>query len=231
MNLSFEEIEHYASSILRDYTGGNVAEAVFPLNVEAFARDYLGLRLAYTRLSNTGNVLGLTTYADTDVELHRYCRVDKLRVAGDTILVDDSLVREIKARGQRRYTIVHECSHHIFRRMKYAYEDRKTLRPTYELYTSPSKKTVAERNANALAAALLMPPPQIWVLMERFARGRKLTSFEGRFNIPDKLALTHICSALKVSRAAAVIRLRQLGYLIVAPLDTFTDPMDVFCDE
>jgi len=68
-------------------------------------------------------------------------------------------------------------------------------------------------------------------LMNRFARGRKLISFEGRFNIPDDLALRHICTALKVSRAAAVIRLRQLGYLILAPLYAYTDPVEVVCDE
>jgi len=231
MELSFEEIERCSLAVLRDYTGSDAAKSLLPLNVDAFARDYLGLQLAYTRLSNTGNVLGLTTYADTEVELHRYCRIDKLRVAGNTILVDESLAREIKERGRRRYTVAHECAHHIFRRMKDAREESAPPRPAYDLYTSPPEKTAAERSANALAAALLMPQNQIGVLMSRFARERKLISFEGRFNIPDKLALTHICSALELSRAAVTIRLRQLGYLILAPLITYTDPVEVVRDE
>jgi hypothetical protein len=68
MILSLANIEDLAEAILKDYLGAlpDDANHVHPIDIEAFASRCLGLNVAYTRLSDNGDVLGLTTYADVE---------------------------------------------------------------------------------------------------------------------------------------------------------------------
>ena len=52
--------------------------------------------------------------------------------------------------------------------------------------------------------------------------------YEGRFSYADKLALSLLCQTLGVSKSAAMIRLRQLGYLEERPYVEFVDPLEVW---
>ena len=63
MILSLANIEDIADSMLREYLGAlpdDVSE-VRSIDIEAFASRCLSLNVAYTRLSDTGDILGLTT--------------------------------------------------------------------------------------------------------------------------------------------------------------------------
>jgi Zn-dependent peptidase ImmA (M78 family) len=183
------------------------------------------------RLSDDGGVLGVTTYMDAEVELKRYCRRETLRVPRNMALLDERLY-DIRDRGRRRYTLAHECAHQILwrdepdaRRRSMRTHSMRTTRRRY------GQDVLEERQADAMAAALLMPPVFVGRLMNRFARGRRLISYGGRFNMPDKLALALVKASLGVSQAALVIRLRQLGYLYDLPIDDYSDPMEVWADE
>jgi len=84
-----------------------------------------------------------------------------------------------------------------------------------------------EWQANAMAAALLIPAKYLAVLLER----RRLTIYGKRMNIPDNLKLDNLCDRLKVSRTAMTLRLRQLGYATVLPASAYHDPTDIECDD
>ena len=64
--------------------------------------------------------------------------------------------------------------------------------------------------------------------MRLFARGRVLKTSEGRFNYNDRLSLTLLCQSLGVSKSAAIIRLRQLGYIEDRPFAEYDDPLEVW---
>ena len=83
-------------------------------------------------------------------------------------------------------------------------------------------------DTNVLGAAILMPQKEIDIAMRQFACGRVLKNFEGRFNYIDRLSLTLLCQALGVSKSAAIIRLRQLGYIEDRPLAEYDDPLEVW---
>ena len=83
-----------------------------------------------------------------------------------------------------------------------------------------------EWQANALAAAIIMPKKYIELLL----RNRRLTLYGKRLNRPDRLLLANICDRLKVSRTAMTLRLKQLGYATVLPADAYYDPTDIECD-
>ena len=61
-----------------------------------------------------------------------------------------------------------------------------------------------------------------------FIPEKKLTSYDGYFTYRDRLSLRAICAQLGVSQSAAVIRLRQLGYLEDRPYSEFNDPTEVW---
>ena len=79
-----------------------------------------------------------------------------------------------------------------------------------------------------LGAAILMPQKEIDYAMWYFASGKTLINYGGMFAYRDRLTLSLICGQLGVSKSAAVIRLRQLGYLEDRPYREFADPVEVW---
>ena len=80
-----------------------------------------------------------------------------------------------------------------------------------------------EWQANALAAALLMPPQVIETVLSRHIRNRKLYDYGGFFSHVDHLRLKQIASDLYVSQTALILCLKQLGYIEERPISEFTD--------
>lgn len=241
MILSHANIEDLADAILKDYLGSLPTDVkhIRPIDIEAFAARFLGLNVAYTRLSDNGDVLGLTTYADVEVKLERYLDTQLIKVPKNTVLIDESLIMPFsqpdKNKGRRRFTISHECAHQILYRQEPMERQESLLRQfngrSFSLRELATKEDWNEWQANALGAALIMPPSSIALLMQRYAKQRRLVSYENHFAYSDKLVLSLVCGALEVSRTALVIRLRQLGYVEDKPLSEFTDPMEVVKDE
>ena len=53
-------------------------------------------------------------------------------------------------------------------------------------------------------------------------------NYEGKFAYKDRLSLNLLCQQLGVSKAAAIIRLRQLGYIEDRPYLEYRDPLEVW---
>jgi hypothetical protein len=209
-------------------------EWVKPVNIENFATHYLGLKLDYTRLSDDGRMLGITTYADTEIELRRYCSVVVMKLPANMLILDERLKKPLqppdKEIHRRRFTTAHECAQQLLHRME-PDDRRREMDARYEsrVYSLRELKTLddwREWQANAMAAALLIPAKYLALLLGR----RRLTIYGKRMNIPDKLALDNLCNRLKVSRTAMTLRLRQLGYATVLPASAYSDPTDIECD-
>jgi hypothetical protein len=230
MILSRDDIERCAEDVLRDFAGD--ASANQRTDIEGFAWRHLGLYVAYTHLSDDGEILGLTAYADTAVELRRYLRRDVISVTRNMVLLDERLYpkfgAEYENRELRRFTLAHECAHQILHRtepdaVKVSLRCVRSRR-NYSMRDGKTEKDWLEWQADAMAAALLMPPEYVGMLVHKFAGERELVSYDGAFNIPDRLALTHISAELRVSKTAAAIRLKHLGYMKSLPRSAFSDP-------
>ena len=237
MKLSYTDIERKAVNELTRFMGGLTSrkEWVKPVNIELFAQHQLGLKLDYTRLSDDGQILGITTYVDTDIKLRQYFRDTVIRVPANTVLVDERLKKPIRPpdieQGRRRFTIAHECAHQLLHRME-PDERRKEMdarycNGEYSLRELKTKDDWREWQANALAPAMLMPAKYLAVMLGQ----RRLTLYGKRMNNPDKLAFENLCNRLSVSRSTMSIRLKQLGYLKVLPAIAYTDPTDIECDD
>lgn len=85
------EFEQLADFILRDYLGNNY-DGYDPLDIQAFAKDYLKLDISYFAFDPDTGIEGMRT--------------------GNQIILDDRLLDDKKA-GERNFTIAHECGHDL----------------------------------------------------------------------------------------------------------------------
>lgn len=243
MILSHRQIEDIAAAIIQDfnkffYCGSTVFgdKYVHATPIDEFARDYLRLNVRFARLSADGSICGLTSYADAEYIVEEMGVVRTIELKQNQILLDSCFLETGKVKklcGKRRFTLAHECAHQILFQMESEESQQKcrklySERRSYSLRDLKSREDWNEWQANALGAALLMPQAEINRAMRFFAQNRTLISYEGRFSYADKLVLSLLCHALGVSKSAAVIRLRQLGYLQERPYVEFVDPLEVW---
>jgi ribosomal 50S subunit-associated protein YjgA (DUF615 family) len=237
MRLNRKAIEEIAEKELLKYLGKFVRSerAIRAIDIESFATDYLGLRLIYTRLSNHGEHLGVTTYTDTDIILERYLRTETIRVLKDTILLDESLMESQSWQhdntGRMRFTVAHECSHQILYRMESEIKRTEHLaKYSNRIITLNEMNKIvdwSEWQANALAAAILMPQRYI----EMMLNSRHLTYYGRKLNKTDRIIFDGMCHRLKVSQSAMYHRLKQLGHLQFLSSLEYQDPFDIDYEE
>ncbi|MDR0861319.1 MAG: ImmA/IrrE family metallo-endopeptidase [Oscillospiraceae bacterium] len=224
MILSRDDIDSRADAILRDFGGKS------PLDVFSLASDYLGLELRSLWLSDEGSILGITTYTEVDVRISSWGYGQIAHFTASTLAIDSRLYnaarREYKERGRLRFTIAHECAHQILFRMEPDARQSSLRRLDDRPYSArelKSRDDWSEWQANALAAALLMPSAAV-----RKIQRLPLTRYGRRINRPDDLALYRLMSEFGVSRAAMLIRLRELGLLEERPAAEYYDPTEIW---
>lgn len=243
MILSQKNIEEIAAAVTKDfnvfYFGCDSEESrrmARGTPIDQFAREYLGMAVSFARLSSDGSICGLTAYADTEYITEEMGVKRAIPLRKNQILLDVSFIQPgqvHKLCGKRRFTLAHECAHQILFQME-SDAVRSACTKKYSAWTAYSLRDLKTREdwnewqANVLGAAILMPQAEINRAMRFFAQNRTLISYEGRFSYADKLALSLLCQALGVSKSAAVIRLRQLGYLEERPYAEFVDPLEVW---
>ena len=242
MILTHKKIEEIAAAVTKDFNEfffGKEADEVRIARatpIDQFAKDYLGLEVSFARLSHDGSICGLTAYADTEYITEEMGIKRTIPLRQNQVLLDESFIRPgqvHKLCGKRRFTLAHECAHQILYSMedeeaKAACQQKYAARTAYSLRDLKSREDWNEWQANVLGAAILMPQKEIDLAMWYFAGGKTLINYEGRFAYHDRLSLSMICSQLGVSRAAAVIRLRHLGYIEDRPYLEYVDPLEVW---
>lgn len=243
MILSQKNIEEIAAAVTKDFnefyfgcSSEDTRRMARGTPIDQFAKEYLGMIVSFARLSSDGSICGLTAYADTEyiTEEMGVKRVIPLRK--NQILMDASFIQPgqvYKLCGKRRFTLAHECAHQILFQMesetvRSSCTQKYSGRTAYSLRDLKTREDWNEWQANVLGAAILMPQKEIDLAMWYFAGGKKLINYEGVFAYRDKLSLTMLCQQLAVSKSAAVIRLRQLGYIEDRPYQEYSDPLEVW---
>ncbi len=243
MILSQKNIEEIAAAVTKDFnefyfgcSSEDTRRMARGTPIDQFAKEYLGMIVSFARLSSDGSICGLTAYADTEyiTEEMGVKRVIPLRK--NQILMDASFIQPgqvYKLCGKRRFTLAHECAHQILFQMesetvRSSCTQKYSARTAYSLRDLKTREDWNEWQANVLGAAILMPQKEIDLAMWYFAGGKKLINYEGGFAYRDKLSLTMLCQQLAVSKSAAVIRLRQLGYIEDRPYQEYSDPLEVW---
>ena len=240
MILSYSQIEEIAVAVTNDFQefffGKVYNRSIQATPIDQFAREYLGLEISFARLSDDGSICGLTAYANTEYVIQEHGITRTIPLRPNQVLLDISFIQpgQVKALcGKRRFTIAHECAHQILYQMesdemKVSFKKQYAERSAYSLRDLKTREDWNEWQANVLGAAILMPQSQIDLAMWYFAQSRILTNYEGKFSYHDRLCLTQICQAFGVSKTAAIIRLRQLGYIEDRRYLEYHDPLEVW---
>ena len=241
MILSQKKIEEIAVAVTTNFNefffgkGNAEARRVRATPIDQFAGEYLGLDVSIDRLSPDGSICGLTAYEDTNYVIEENGVKRTIPLKKNEVLLDESFVKPGQVRklcGKRRFTLAHECAHQILYRLES--DDAKTscrkmyaARSAYSLRELKTNEDWNEWQANVLGAAILMPQKEIDLAMSYFASGRQLVSYDGKFSQHDRHVLDMICQQLGVSKSAAKIRLKQLGYIIERPYIEIFDSLEV----
>lgn len=243
MILYRDDLEEIAAAATKDFNDFYFGKSVEPpvrfarsTPIDQFARDYLKLNVSYIRLSPDGSLCGLTAYADTSFQIEEMGVTRTIELRRNQVLLDSSFIQpgnEQKLCGKRRFTLAHECAHQILFQLeseknRSACEEQYAPRRCYSLRDLKTREDWNEWQANVLGAALLMPQKEIDRAMRKLNGGRKLQNYEGRFPHNDGVALAVLCHTMGVSKTAAVIRLRDLGYIEDLPRCRYVDPLEVW---
>jgi hypothetical protein len=209
-----------------------VRQFSIPLNLEWFARSYLRLNVDYRNLSLNGTVQGFTAPAGMTVKLPSENGGEvEVTVTNDTVFLDKSLC-EVKNVHFMRFTLAHECAHHILARLeekRTGINFRRRFDPRRQ-YTARELKTAVdwcEWQANAMAAALLIPKSYLTPYLTRWGKPCKPISYGGRFNTQDYAIVCELVKRFNVSDKVVKIRLGETGNLIYKPQSELCDPLDI----
>ena len=130
------EFEQLADFILRDYLG-NTYDGYDPLDIQAFAKDYLKLDISYFAFDPDTGIEGMRT--------------------GNQIILDDRLLDDKKA-GERNFTIAHECGHDLINWQDPSYSPQTVV--NYRIKSS-GKSLVTEDDFKEWQAGQVWPHLQI----------------------------------------------------------------------
>jgi len=231
MCLSKRDIEVIGNGVLQDYFTRYARRGGDPIKIDVFAKYHLGLGMEYRKLSDDGRILGITTYKGVLLGLVVGGEKIEVSVPGNTILLDEILLRPENER-RRRFTVAHECSHQILSRME-EIQTGHSFRRKFESgksYTCNQIKTIeewSEWQANTLAAVLLMPKFRITPQMMYRGKPYIITSYGGRFSTMDYNIVKELSDSLLVSKSAMTKRLYDLGFVVKKPESYYLDPLDV----
>lgn len=241
MILSQKQIEEIAVAVTRDFNDfffGKEEDVrmAHATPIDQFASDYLGLDVSFAHLSSDGSICGLTAYDDTEYVVEDKAVRRTIPLKKNQVLLDESFIKPGQVRqlcGKRRFTLAHECAHQILFHLepddvKQRCRKMYAARTAYSLRELKTNEDWNEWQANVLGAAILMPQKEIDLAMWYFASGKPLICYERKFSHHDRLVLDMTCRQLGVSKSAAIIRLRQLGYIEDRPYSEYIDPLEVW---
>ena len=232
MVISRKDIELIGEAVIKGYIRSNMGSISFPIDIDHFARTYLGLAVEYRKLSDDGRLLGLTIYKDIHLELPIQDSDRIISVQRDTILLDSSLRADANIR-RRRFTLAHECAHQILahleqERTSHSFCKNFTAGRQYSCRELKAAEDCSEWQANALGAVLLMPGVQ---LIPKLASGNvphRFTLFGSRFNRADYQRLKNLSDMFQVSMISMAIRLNGLGFVAHKPKSEYAEASNIF---
>ena len=169
--------------------------------IETIIETKFNLILEYHSLRKNGSVLGETIFDDGAAIL--YAQAEKryrlIAVKAGTILVDERLCAD-RLLGRMRFTCAHELGHWVLHQKLYSGTGDVAA---YEGKTSSDESHgLIERQADALATALLMPIPQIKKCFYRLRPGKS-----------KEQLIAEMAQIFQVSKQAIQIRLEAHNLL------------------
>ena len=216
--LSRDDIEKLAEGVICQYKEQYLPERRMCYMVEATElAEMLGFRIEYVHITRDGSILGQTSSGRIWTEVFDD-NMNKMffELDGSTILVDKRLLSNPRIVGRKNFTIAHEIAHQIInRRYPEMYSAQNRVFCDYRRSVKPKKKIVDwyEWQADALAAALLLPLDALKDSMFMFGLGEKMRMLSRKYSDTRYKYFCDMADYLQVSRSALSYRMEQLDLL------------------
>ena len=196
-----------------------------------FAAYYLGKAVRFEWLCNNGDVMGLSSFtAGTRVPIYipEENSLEWQELGPDTILLNKLLEDAFLDPGKARFTLMHECAHHLLHQPYFqqiaAAGERTAV--AYSIQRGRDQGLLEEKGpwtdddriewqANYLASALLMPEKRVSAVLEK--KGYKDAYFEqvmGGYSETTAYnqLINRLACAFRVSTTVVKIRLEKRGF-------------------
>lgn len=217
-HLSRNDIERIAEVVLNQYKVMFVPtqHICYTVDVTQLAR-MLGFRIEYVHITADGSILGQTSSGTVWTTIYddnmnwMYFELD-----GSTILVEKRLLNDPRMEGRKNFTIAHEIAHQIINRLHpEMYDPQNRTFCDYRRSNKPKKEITdwREWQADALAAALLLPLDVLQDSMFVFGLGEKMKMLSRKYSSTKFDLFCEMADYLQVSRTALSYRMEQLGLL------------------
>lgn len=185
------------------------------VDIEGIANS-LGLKIIYEVFAEEDfDKIGFLADGRTSLKVRRSGRIVPFLFPLGTIVVEASLRRERES-GKRRFTIAHEVAHFVIERHHPAAQFQRSFdsERNYDAEEMRQQFTLAEAQADKLAASLLMPFFIVETALKDFNHGNKLKIYGDNVLAPmDRIKIEKMAAQVGVSFTALLIRLRQFQML------------------
>lgn len=195
--IRIETIEAVGRKILLEYDPSLLSGEPKAIPIETIIEIKFDLILEYHNLRKNACVLGETIFDDGAAILYdqEQAQYRLIAVRAGTILIDERLCSPQRL-GRLRFTCAHELAHWILH--KNLYSGTGDVAAYNGKSSTDESSGMIERQADALATALLMPLPQIKKCFYRF-RARRT----------DEQLIAEMARLFEVSKQAMQIRLKS----------------------
>ena len=222
--LSGIEIDKLGELIVEDFCEGT-SQIPQDIDIERFIEFYLEATLDYQYLSHNGCYLGMAVFNDTDclpIFNPEENRAELISVSANTIIIDTLLVEE-RQKNRLRFTFAHEASHLLLHKPYYCKKHKKvniSNGPWILCRKDLGNKGLVcnsgltgedwmERQANSLAAAILMPKSAVINLTEMIKKSVAYQIYDNEKRYA--CLIREVAKIFDVSTSAAMARLNHLG--------------------
>ena len=224
--ISRAEADELCDELIRQFIGD--AEHDLCVDIDCFVTHFLCCPVVYENFAEDDpDKIGFASDGIQPLRVSMNGRVLEQVYPKRTIVLDRVLLHPGEE-YRRRFTLAHEAGHIIAaRRDPNVQASFHRVHDECRLYTAEELRqrlSIAEWQANVIAAALLMPRFIVKDALVRFNGGRRLPVYGSNiFAVREKVILQKMARSLEVSHTALIIRLRDLDALKYHDLSEFID--------
>lgn len=186
---------------------GEERNSMKPIDIDLFLREYLNNTVCYRKLSQNGDVLGVSVFSDMTLRIWKNNERVKERFAGGTVIIEEALLEQ-KHLGRRNYTKAHEAVHSIV--------NLSTPLGDSVCYRRGVAASDYEKMIDKAAAKLLLPDGLVSRVFYAFMGAEHIQRINPICNNENYKKFCHMAHYLCVSKKALSLRLLQLGLVDVA---------------
>lgn len=224
--ISRVEADELCDELIRQFMGDTDHELC--VDIDCFVTHYLRCPVVYENFAEDDpDKIGFASDGVQPLRVRTNGRTLEQVYPQRTIVLDRVLLNPGEE-YRRRFTIAHEAGHIIASRMDpNVHAGFHCVHDECRLYTAEELRqrlSIAEWQANVIAAALLMPRFIVKDALVQFNGGRRLPVYGSNiFAVREKVILQKMAKSLGVSHTALIIRLRDLDALKYHDLSEFID--------